>query len=194
MPNNKLKITGGALNSRLLTFFNDDNLKPTKSYIRQSLFNIINIDNNMICLDLFCGSGILSAEAISRGVKKSILIENNLNICNQLQNQFKKLDIQNYELHKMDVIKYLKCSDSKDYDLIFIDAPFQGNLLQSTIQVLDDLGYFKKNSYLYFEQNRKDYNQKLVSIISKTHNIIKDLSIGDVSYTIAKKKRYIKWR
>ena len=68
MPNNKLKITGGALNSRLLTFFNDDNLKPTKSYIRQSLFNIINIDNNMICLDLFCGSGILSAEAISRGV------------------------------------------------------------------------------------------------------------------------------
>ena len=64
MPNNKLKITGGALNSRLLTFFNDDNLKPTKSYIRQSLFNVINIDNNMICLDLFCGSGILSAEAI----------------------------------------------------------------------------------------------------------------------------------
>ncbi|OUX18999.1 MAG: hypothetical protein CBE17_00820 [Gammaproteobacteria bacterium TMED257] len=188
MPNNKLKITGGALNSRLLTFFNDDNLKPTKSYIRQSLFNVINIDNNMICLDLFCGSGILSAEAISRGVKKSILIENNLNICNQLQNQFKKLDIQNYELHKMDVIKYLKCSDSKDYDLIFIDAPFQGNLLQSTIQVLDDLGYLKKNSYLYFEQNRKDYNQKLVSIISKTHNIIKDLSIGDVSYTIAQKR------
>ena len=168
MPNNKLKITGGALNSRLLTFFNDDNLKPTKSYIRQSLFNVINIDNNMICLDLFCGSGILSAEAISRGVKKSILIENNLN--------------------KMDVIKYLKCSDSKDYDLIFIDAPFQGNLLQSTIQVLDDLGYFKKNSYLYFEQNRKDYNQKLVSIISKTHNVIKDLSIGDVSYTIAQKR------
>ena len=188
MPNNKLKITGGALNSRLLTFFNDDNLKPTKSYIRQSLFNIINIDNNMICLDLFCGSGILSAEAISRGVKKSILIENNLNICNQLQNQFKKLDIQNYELHKMDVIKYLKCSDSKDYDLIFIDAPYQGNLLQLTIEVLDDFDYFKKNSYLYFEQNRKDYNQKLVSIISKTHNIIKDLSIGDVSYTIAQKR------
>ena len=88
----------------------------------------------------------------------------------------------------MDVIKYLKCSDSKDYDLIFIDAPFQGNFLQLTIQVLDDLDYFKKNSYLYFEQNRKDYNQKLVSIISKTHNIIKDLSIGDVSYTIAQKR------
>ena len=53
---------------------------------------------------------------------------------------------------------------------------------------MDDLNYFEKNIYLYFEQNKQDYNQKLVPIISKTHNVIKDLSIGDVSYTIAKKR------
>ena len=90
MLNNKLKITGGTLNSRLLTFINDDSLKPTKSYIRQSIFNVIKIHRDMICLDLFCGSGILSAEAISRGAKKSTLIENNLNTCKQIQSQFKK--------------------------------------------------------------------------------------------------------
>ena len=131
---------------------------------------------------------ILSAEAISRGAKSSTLIENNTKTCNQIQNQFKILGIKNYELYKLDVLKYLKLKDAVFYDLIFIDAPFKSNLLELTIEIMDDLNYFEKNIYLYFEQNKQDYNQKLVPIISKTHNVIKDLSIGDVSYTIAKKR------
>ena len=50
------------------------------------------------------------------------------------------------------------------------------------------LSYLSKNTYIYYEQRKKDYNQKLVSIITKTHNVLKDLNIGDVSYTIAKIK------
>jgi N6-adenine-specific methylase len=38
-------------------------LKPTKSYIREVLFNIIDIHNCETSLDLFAGSGILSMEA-----------------------------------------------------------------------------------------------------------------------------------
>ena len=98
------------------------------------------------------------------------------------------MGIKNYELYKLDVLKYLKLKDAVFYDLIFIDAPFKSNLLELTIEIMDDLNYFEKNIYLYFEQNKQDYNQKLVPIISKTHNVIKDLSIGDVSYTIAKKR------
>tara|TARA_Y100000996_G_C22466491_1_gene620294 strand:- start:607 stop:1041 length:435 start_codon:yes stop_codon:yes gene_type:complete len=142
----------------------------------------------MLCLDLFSGSGILSAEAISRGAKKSILIENNISTCEQIKKEFEKLDIQNYELHEMDVLNYLKHSDSSYYDLIFIDAPFKSNLLETTIETLSNFDYLNNNTYLYYEQNIKDYNQKLVSMISKTHNIIKDLSIGDVSFIIAKKR------
>ena len=44
------------------------------------------------------------------------------------------------------------------------------------------------NEYIYIEQNKKNYNLEVISIISKTHNVLKDLSIGDVSYTIAKKR------
>jgi hypothetical protein len=54
--------------------------------------------------------------------------------------------------------------------------------------MLDEFNYLSQNTYIYYEQRKKDYNQKLVSIITKTHNILKDLSIGDVSYTIAKIK------
>ena len=44
--------------------------------------------------------------------------------------------------------------------------------------------YFDKNMYLYYEKSKKD-NNDYKSYIQSTHNILKDLSIGDVSYTIS---------
>ena len=60
--------------------------------------------------------------------------------------------------------------------------------MYKSLKLLDENGFLIKNEYIYIEQNKKDYNLEVISIISKTHNILKDLSIGDVSYTIAKKR------
>ena len=188
MLNNKLKITGGLLKSRSISFNNVKLLKPTKSYIRESIFNIINIEKNMICLDLFCGSGILAAESISRGLKKAILVESNLKICEKIIDEFAKLKINNYEVMPVNVFSFIKNQKNKFYDIIFIDAPFHTNDLSKALKLLDEHDFLIENQFIYIEQNKKDYNPGLVSIISKTHNIVKDLSMGDVSYTIAKKR------
>ena len=60
--------------------------------------------------------------------------------------------------------------------------------LSKTLRMLNEHGFLEENQYIYIEQNKKDHNPMLVSFISKTHNVLKDLSIGDVSYTIAKKR------
>ena len=65
MKDFKLKITAGKLKSRLLSFEKNNRIRPTKSYIRELIFNVIAIRNTTRCLDLFAGSGILSAEAFS---------------------------------------------------------------------------------------------------------------------------------
>ena len=188
MLDNKLKITGGLLKSRILSFNNIVAIKPTKSFIRESIFNIINIKKDMICLDLFCGSGILSAESISRGSKKVTLVESNIQTCRKIQDEFKKLGIDNYEIEPINVFKFIKNHKNKFFDVIFVDAPFNTNDLVKTLDMLDEYGFLIENHYIYIEQNKKDYNPKVISIINKTHNILKDLSIGDVSYTIAKKR------
>ena len=188
MLNNKLKITGGLLKSRSISFNNVKQLKPTKSYIRESIFNIISIDKHMICLDLFCGSGILAAESISRGLKKAVLVESNLKTCKNIVDEFANLKINNYEIIPVSVFSFIKNQKNKSYDIIFIDAPFHTNDLSKTLKMLDEYGFLIENQFIYIEQNKKDYSQELVSIISRTHNIVKDLSMGDVSYTIAKKR------
>ncbi|MEK9976360.1 MAG: RsmD family RNA methyltransferase, partial [Gammaproteobacteria bacterium] len=74
--NNKLKIISGKYKSRFIQIPDKKNLRPSKAYIRESLFNVLDIHLCNSSLDLFSGSGILSFEAISRGIKKSVLIEN----------------------------------------------------------------------------------------------------------------------
>ena len=142
----------------------------------------------MTSLDLFSGSGILSAEALSRGIKESILIENNKKSFVKIKSEYSILGIESYQIFEIDVLKYLSNNKELKHDLIFIDPPYDSDLLEKSIMMLDELNYLSKNTYLYYEQRKKDYNQGLVSIVTKTHNILKDLNIGDVSYTIAKIK------
>lgn len=188
MLNNKLRITGGSLRSRNLNFSSSEFLKPTKSYIRESIFNIIKINEDMTCLDLYCGSGILSAESISRGLKSAILVDNNSKTCKKINDEFAKLNIKNYNLICDNVLKFIKNYNNKSHDIIFIDPPFASNYLLKTLKLLNENDFFEDNQYIYIEQNKKDNSSELVTLLSKTHNILKDLSMGDVSYTIARKR------
>mgnify|MGYP001405994558 FL=1 len=188
MLNNKLRITGGSLRSRNLNFSSSEFLKPTKSYIRESIFNIIKIKEDMTCLDLYCGSGILSAESISRGLKSAILVDNNSKTCKKINDEFAKLNIKNYNLICDNVLKFIKNYNNKSHDIIFIDPPFASNYLLKTLKLLNENNFFEDNQYIYIEQNKKDNSSELVTLLSKTHNILKDLSMGDVSYTIARKR------
>ena len=188
MLNNKLRITGGSLRSRNLNFSSSEFLKPTKSYIRESIFNIIKINEDMTCLDLYCGSGILAAESISRGLKSAILVDNNSKTCKKINDEFAKLNIKNYNLICDNVLKFIKNYNNKSHDIIFIDPPFASNYLLKTLKLLNENDFFEDNQYIYIEQNKKDNSSELVTLLSKTHNILKDLSMGDVSYTIARKR------
>ena len=92
----------------------------------------------MICLDLFCGSGILAAESISRGLKKAILVESNLKTCEKIIDEFSKLKINNYEVMPVNVFSFIKNQKNKSYDIIFIDAPFHTNDLSKALKLLDE--------------------------------------------------------
>ena len=81
MKNNSLRITSGHLRSRKIDYLSNEDLRPTKSYIREVIFNVCKLDNDFNTLDLFSGSGILTFESISRGAKVCHLVESNKKIC-----------------------------------------------------------------------------------------------------------------
>jgi len=184
----KLKITGGKLKSRLLSFDKNNLIRPTKSYIRELIFNVVKINKKTKCLDLFAGSAILSAEAYSRGASCIDMVEISPNTCNMIKSEFEKLEIENYKIYNDKVDNYLSININRDYDLIFIDPPYKTNMLEDTLFKLQSLEYLSNAEYLYFEQQKDVNNSRCVNLINNDFEVVKSLSIGDVSYTIAKKR------
>ena len=182
--NNKLKIISGKYKSRIITIPNKNNLKPTKAFIRESLFNIVNLKICDTSLDLFSGSGILSLEALSRGIKKAILVEQDLDLVKSIKKNLASLDEANAIVINKKVGKFLKDNISNIFDIIFLDPPYNNNLLDETLSYLKSYEYIYHSKYIYFETSKQDKNDYL-KYLSDTHDVLKDLSIGDVSYTIA---------
>ena len=181
--NNKLRIISGKHKSRLINIPEKPNLKPSKAFIRETLFNVVDISLCSSSLDLFSGSGILSFEAISRGIKSATLIEKDIDLVRSIKSNISILDIKGAIVVKSMVNKFLSSHDRGVYDIIFIDPPYNTSLLDETFQLLKNKNYLENNKYLYYEKSKKDKSE-YEKYFNESHNIIKDLCIGDVSYTI----------
>ena len=185
--NNQLKIISGKFKSRLIKILDKKSLKPTKSYIRESLFSTIDIKNCQSSLDLFMGSAILSFEALSRGVKEVTVVEKDRDLINSVYDNLKKLDTTFQFIINTDALTFIKNQKRNTYDLIFLDPPYNSNLLDKVLISMKNYDFLKNNKYLFYEclkNDKKNYQEH----ISDTHDVIKDLSIGDVRYTISKRR------
>ena len=87
------------------------------------------------------------------------------------------------------VNKFLLSHYRVTHDIIFIYQPYNTSLLDETLQLLRNKNYLENNKYLYYEKSKKDKSE-YEEYFNDTHDIIKDLSIGDVSYTILINKNY----
>ena len=68
-------VAGSARGKRLETLQGDD-VRPTTDMVKEAIFNIIqfNIEGRRF-LDLFSGSGQMGIEALSRGAKQAVFVD-----------------------------------------------------------------------------------------------------------------------
>ena len=87
-----MKIVSGKFKGRVLKGPNDNSIRPTSNRAREMIFSTLNSFllkdkkslSDLKVLDCFCGTGALGIEAISRGAKKVIFIDNSnkaIDIC-----------------------------------------------------------------------------------------------------------------
>lgn len=126
---NCIKITAGTLLKKKLTA--SDQLKyirPFSERIRRNIFTILGshiIGANI--LDIFAGSGICSIEALSRGAKNALVIDNNPIVIKYLYKNIKNLNLENsIKIYKENISHALKNTHiiKKNYDVIFLDPPY----------------------------------------------------------------------
>ena len=118
--NNQLRIISGRYKSRLINIPDKPNLRPSKTFIRETLFNVIDTGLCSSSLDLFSGSGILSFEALSRGIKSATLIEKDIDLVRSIKSNMSVLKIEGASVVKSMVNKFLLSHNRGPYDLSLI--------------------------------------------------------------------------
>lgn len=175
-----MNITGGYLKSRKLISPKGENVRPTLSKTRESVFNVL---SNLIdfegssFLDVFAGSGIMGIEAISRGFEKAAFIERDRKTYYLLKENLKNLNLSP-ELFLGDSLKVLKKSEEK-FDVIYVDPPYRKNLYDGIIGLISEKHLLKENGILILEHlegesinfldfvllKQKNYGDKTISFL-----------------------------
>lgn len=167
-----LRISGGYLKGRYIVVKNNS-LKPTSEVVRQALFNSIDVASSSF-LDMFCGSGIVGIEAISRGASYVCFVEKSNSLTRQLTKNLLSLGINNSSYSLItntwsSAIKLLEMKNIK-FDYIFAD-PFY-DFKEYTDLILKLRALCHKNTIIiieYSSRNKIEIPEDVRVIQSRTY-------------------------
>jgi 16S rRNA (guanine966-N2)-methyltransferase len=121
-----MRIIGGRLKGIHLNAPASLPVRPTKDMAKEALFNILyntyDFDNCNV-LDLFSGTGSVSLEFASRGVRTVTAVDKHVGCVRWLEDVIKKFEIPEITVIKADTFKFLEGHKVK-YQIIFADPPY----------------------------------------------------------------------
>lgn len=143
---NQVRIIGGDWKRTPLPVLEALGLRPTPDRVRETVFNWISHLRNANwaqarVLDLFAGSGALGFEAASRGAANVLMADTNTAVIRQLDTIKTKLNAANVTLQRADalVLAQSLASRGQQFDLIFLDPPYQQDFLARVLPLCTKL-------------------------------------------------------
>lgn len=175
----QIRIIAGQWRGRKLTVIDQPGLRPTPDRIRETLFNWLApkiVGAN--CLDCFAGTGALGFEAVSRGAGSVVMVEQNFQAYQQLLQNCELLKTSAAELFNADIFSLLPTL-KRQFDIVFIDPPFNHNLVAPTLQALWDHNCLSPSAWVYIEAE-----QAIQDLIPTPQpwKILKQKKAGQVHY------------
>ncbi len=123
-----MRIIAGKYKGRQIYSGKDNSIRPTTNRIKEYIFGLLDeAVENAVVLDLFCGSGNLGLEAMSRGAKTVTFVDNSQKSLRVLRRNVNRLKVEEqYSIVKKDALEFLR-KNSQPFDLILCDPPFEWN-------------------------------------------------------------------
>ncbi len=146
-----VRIIAGKWRRRRLKIADAERLRPTPDRVRETLFAwLSNWLADSRCLDLFAGTGALGFEAASRGATQVVMIEKDPTLVAALNEQRASLDAREVRVIQADAIHWLE-SGKDQFDVIFVDPPFQRYALDALCVRIDRCGRLARHGAVYLE-------------------------------------------
>lgn len=132
-------ITGKARGVQLKT---PDGMhtRPTTDRVKEALFSIIQFEiPGARVLDLFGGTGQLGIEALSRGAKSAVFVDEREDACRLIRENLKRTRLeQDGKVVRSDYLDYLsRCRDQ--FQIILLDPPYAEVFLENALKRITEI-------------------------------------------------------
>lgn len=152
---NQVRVIGGRWRGRRLNFPSLPGLRPTPDRVRETLFNWLTPwVGGARCLDLFAGSGALGIEALSRGAAAVVFVERQRLVVERLRQNLVLLGAEGGRVEQADTLRWLR-QPGQPFDLVFLDPPFDQDLLPTVCAALELGGWLAPEARIYVEWGRQ---------------------------------------
>jgi 16S rRNA (guanine966-N2)-methyltransferase len=117
-----MRVLGGELRGRRLVAPRGWKVRPTPARVREAIFSALGDVSQARVLDLYCGTGALAVEALSRGAAHATLVDRDTRVA---LGNVEMLGLrERTELISADVPRWLARATG-EFDLIFLDPPYR---------------------------------------------------------------------
>lgn len=125
--------------NRLLKTLPGQDTRPTAGRVRQALFNIWQgAISDCRWLDLCTGSGAMGAEALCRGARYVIGIEQSPRACGIIRQNWQQVAsaTQEFQVLQGDIRQRLKTLAGQQFDRIYFDPPYASDLYGPIVEAI----------------------------------------------------------
>jgi 16S rRNA (guanine966-N2)-methyltransferase len=185
---NSVRIIGGTWRGRRVAFPDLPGLRPTPDRVRETLFNWLqHLVAGTRCLDLFAGSGALGLEALSRGAREVVFVDQAPAAARNLHAQLLRLDATGQaKVLQVDAGDFLR-ADAQAFDIVFLDPPFSAGALPQYVALLDAGNWMSSGGLVYLENEKSEG----VPSLPANWQLLKSKFAGEVGYHLARVNRRI---
>ena len=165
-----MRVITGTARGRKLTEPKDMSVRPTTDMVKEAIFSIVQFDvPGRRVLDLFAGTGQLGIEALSRGARECVFVDNspaslalvrkNLEICKMQA-----------PVIRSDALAYL--SGCGKFDLVFIDPPYHAGLYDKVLENIFGFDILNDGGIILVESMRGEPMPEAAApyVFGKTYN------------------------
>lgn len=155
-----LRIIGGQWRSRQLPIPDIEGLRPTPDRVRETVFNwIAPYLAGAYCADLFCGSGALGLEALSREAAHCTFVDASRTVTQQVQKNLATLNCSHADVLNQSAVDFLESQANREnntakFDIVFIDPPFRKSWVDKILPLLTK-GWLAHNALVYIEMEKE---------------------------------------
>lgn len=129
-----MRIVGGEFRGRSLATPKSDDIRPTTDRTRESLFNILShaypqaLDGTRV-IDLFAGTGAVGLEALSRGARGALFVEQSVEGRGLLHSNIEALGVVGRaKIFRRDATSLGGVGTMEPFDFLFADPPYAKGL------------------------------------------------------------------